>query len=471
MAYNTLGGNATTGSAAVASNTLNLLQSGLSLGDNGAAPTTFVANIEGNVSGDLVIDPSLLALLQPANGQQVGSSWGDVNLKVQNDATITNDITLHAGTGDAKVVSNTTGGDATTGDAHAVANVMNVANSNINSAGAFIGTINIFGDLDGDILLPENFIDQLMDSGAPTLTLDTSQIEGGDLIADFTNNTDIKNNVTTSAQSGAATVAKNTKAGSATTGNSDTNVTILNLTGRQVVGENTLLVFVNVLGKWVGALINAPGTSAAAYTGGASSQAIAGDLNIDSTNNTAITNNINVSAATGDATVAKNTTGGNATTGDATASANILNVSQSSMSLTGWLGILFINVFGTWTGHFNEDTAAGEPPVSPAPGTGGNTTTPTVKSPQTAHVFSIDVDTTGNYHLSAVEQHTSTGEEGQTSSTNTVEENSEPQVLGTSSSNKGGHSNWGIIGLGVLISCCLVLFDRFRHFRSRPVEA
>jgi hypothetical protein len=39
----------------------------------------------------------------------------------------------------------------------------------------------------------------------------------------------------------------------------------------------------------------------------------------------------------------------------------LVNVEDSTMSLSDWFGVLFINVFGTWNGSFGVNTAAGNP--------------------------------------------------------------------------------------------------------------
>jgi hypothetical protein len=86
---------------------------------------------------------------------------------------------------------------------------------------------------------------------------------------------------------------------------------------------------------------------------------------LENNTNQAITNTVRVGAESGDALVAENTSAGNARSGDATASVNIMNMINNSISLDGWFGILFINVFGTWQGSFGIDTIAGNPvPVS-----------------------------------------------------------------------------------------------------------
>ena len=359
---NTLAGDATTGTAIAMANVINMLNT--SWNPLGGSLFTFVTNVLGDVVGDLLINP----MDYKDSGSGSSSALPD-NLKVnvEESATITNDINLNAQSGDANVEKNTTAGNATTGDAYAIANILNAINSVIAANDSFVGVINIFGNLDGDILLPPEVLNSLLASNLAQ-TVDTSQFEDTSLIANFTNDQNIDNNVSASAQSGNATVAHNTTAGDATTGDATTNITLLNLTGRQVVASNSLLVFVNVLGEWVGLIMDAPqGSTAAALGGNTSSNLLLPEnTEINQESNTQITNNLNLNAQTGDATVASNTTAGNATTGDALSAANIANLTNSQFSLSNWFGVLFINVFGSWNGSFNVNTAAGN-----IPGSGG----------------------------------------------------------------------------------------------------
>src|ERR1700761_3474282 len=100
--------------------------------------------------------------------------------------------------------------------------------------------------------------------------------------------------------------------------------------------------------------MNAPaGTTAAELGGGVSSNTtVDNNATLNNTNNDKINNNVNVSAQSGNASVTGNTTGGNATSGDADASVNLLNLINDKLSLNGWFGMLFINVYGTWNGSF-----------------------------------------------------------------------------------------------------------------------
>lgn len=372
---NTTGGSATSGNAQAIANIINMLQSSSNvLGD--PSMITFTANINGDVNGDLLLDPAKLGSVQPAG---IGTSL-DNNVTINNsvDAAINNNIDLTASTGAATVQHNTTGGDATSGNADAVANIVNILNSAVTAGRSFMGVININGNLNGDILLPPNFVDTLLASNVPHYTVNTANLSNN-ITVNNENNASINNAVTANAQSGNADVTHNTTGGNATSGLASTDLTVFNLTGNQVVASNDLLVFVNVLGTWYGMIMNAPaGTTAASLGGGVVSNAsISNDATLNNTNTEMINNKVKVNAKTGNALVDGNTTGGNATSGDATASVNILNMINNSLSLNGWFGLLFINVFGSWNGSFGVNTAAGDPPAGPTTHTsGGNNTAP-----------------------------------------------------------------------------------------------
>jgi hypothetical protein len=357
VSTNTTGGSALSGNAAAVANLINMLQSTTNL--QGGSLATFTSNIYGNVQGDMYLDPSQLSSASSI-GTGGSNTNSDVAINNQANGQINNNINLAANSGNAGVTSNTTAGNATSGNADAVANIVNVINSIIGSGQSFVGNINIYGNLDGDILMPPSVLDSLLASNsAPNVS--TTVNSDNTVTANFTDNSAINNNVSLGASSGNATVSNNSHAGNATTGTAGTNLTLLNLTGRQIIGNDCLLVFVNVLGNWVGMIVNAPSGSTSAALGGGITNNSTLNADVNSTTNNGINNNVKANAKSGDADVSDNTTAGNATSGNATASANILNVINSDLSLANWLGILFINVFGSWNGSFGVDTAAGNP--------------------------------------------------------------------------------------------------------------
>lgn len=366
---NTSAGSALTGDAQAIANVLNLLQSSW-LGQSGDL-ATFISNIDGNVYGDLTIDPSQLPYT-------LSTRNSDVDVNISNNGVIDNDIDLTASTGDATVDSNTLGGDATSGNARAMANIINMINSSIAAGKSFLGMININGNLDGDILLPAGVLDALIASTGPNSSNTISNNGSNNLDVNNTANRTINNDVSTDASTGNATVSSNTTAGNATSGQASTGINTMNLVGQDITGRNGLLVFVNVLGHWVGMIITPEGARIA-NTGPNSTNSITGGTNtsvsVNATENSLINNDIDVAAHSGDATVSNNTQAGNARTGNADASVNLLNMIGSNVNMEDWFGVLFINVFGNWFGSFGGDTSNGgcsqtcptTPSGSPAP--------------------------------------------------------------------------------------------------------
>ncbi len=460
---NTNAGSASTGDATNIANILNLLQSSWS--PHGGETATFVINIDGKVSGDLTIDPTG----PDSNNQLNVNNDSTFDTTIQNEGNITNNITLDSQTGDATVDSNTNAGDATTGDAHAVANVVNVVGSMIETDKSFIGTININGDFDGDILLPPDMLNYLIAHSGPNSTNTVDSNGTNTLDVNVANTTNIENNVDATASSGNATSSGNTTAGDATTGSADTNVTILNLTGSEIIGDNAMLVFINVHGQWVGAIVNAPeGSRAAALanTGPNSTNGInqnnttSSTLDIDNTTN--ITNNIDVNAQSGDASVTNNTTAGSAKSGKATSGVNIANITSSTLHLKKWFGVLFINVFGSWNGSFGVNTAAGN--AAATGGMGGGTAASSASASSTSNVVTTAVRSS---NFASGTTATTTPTESKVLSDTSGEKKPEDKPVVASTNTAQSRANfWWAIG-GITFAVALLGVERFLTFRKR----
>ncbi len=392
---NTIGGSALTGNALAMANIMNLAQS--AWGVNGLLPQMYTENIQGDYFGDIFLDPGLLAV------NNNSSNSNELIVNSTQDVSITNNIELVAQSGDALVQSNTRGGDAASGDATAILNLMNIINSSITTGQSFIGMLNIFGNLEGDVLMPDNLLDSLLASNIPTSQIEIAEGVDTSFLLENNSTHTVNNNIQASASSGDAVVGMNTDAGDAVSGDANTSITVFNLVGNHVVAERALLVFVNVQGTWVGFITNAPtGSNAALLGGGVSSTQ---NNNYDTTynidNSSSITNNVDLTASTGSASVLNNTTAGGATTGNANATANITNISNSTLSLANWFGILFINIFGNWNGSFGINTAFGNvitdpdtttpPAANPNTNNSASSTTNSSSVPQDVRVFAVTV--------------------------------------------------------------------------------
>jgi len=354
VTHNTLGGSATSGDAHVDTTLLNMVNSTLGA-DSNQKVAQFTQDITGDVNGDIILNPLLLKAMLEAKA----SDNSQTTISANTNQSIANNIQLNATSGNATVSGNTQAGSATSGNATAVANVVNILNSMIAANQSFVGTINIYGNLNGDILIAPDFIPQMIANNGGSSAPATTQVSSKD-------SQSIVNTISAAANSGAASVLGNTSAGSATSGSANSNIVIFNLSGHEVVAQNSLLVFVNVLGKWVGVIVDAPqGATAAMIGNGVSSNTETPDLVVNADSKQGITNTITVDASSGNALVSRNTNAGNAISGNATALVNVANVTNNQLSLGGWFGVLFINVFNNWFGSFGIDTPYGNPIMTP----------------------------------------------------------------------------------------------------------
>jgi hypothetical protein len=371
-------GGAASGNANATSNVFNLLQSQAAFAGTGV--NTFTANIQGNVQGDFVIDPASLA--QPASISQ-----SDLNKAKINNVTngnINNNIVVNATSGNAAAENNDDVGAVSSGNATAIADVINMINSVVAANQSFVGTINIYGDYTGNILMPVDSLNALLASAGSTSNAQSNTNSSVDTASNY----NIANNVNLGANTGTATASNNDDVGSVKTGNAMTNLTILNLTGKQVVAANSLLVFVNVLGNWVGLIMDAPaGTTSAALGGGVTNNAqLANSSDVTNTENYGIANNITANATSGNASATNNDDVGSVASGNALASVSLANLINSNFSVSNWFGVLFINVFGTWHGNFGVMKPPVVPPITSGSAVPGATAAEIFKN---AKVFSF----------------------------------------------------------------------------------
>jgi hypothetical protein len=376
---NTTAGNVGSGAANVLANLINLLASAWSW-SNGSL-NFFMQNIIGNQTGDLTLTPQETAT---AGGGQLGASSGNngLQVKAQSSGNIVNNIDALAHSGDASANSNTAVGNVSSGNATAMVNIVNLISSMITSGSSFFGVLNIFGNLNGDVLFPQGFLNGLTPSG--------NQVSGTSNRTTIDNQTTsaVANNILTGAATGAVNAQSNTQTGALASGNATTTQSLFNLSNTSIFGDNAVLVLVNVLGHWVGKIMTLPGGSSesALLTGNASVNvngsggvsAESGTVNEAKVAQSAvgtITNNIGVAAQSGDASASSNTKVGDVTTGDAHAGAGVANIINSVLNVKHWFGVLVINVFGDWIGDVNHDSEAGTSqvlgtgrggPVSPA---------------------------------------------------------------------------------------------------------
>lgn len=281
-------------------------------------------------------------------------SCGSGQLKVVNnsDAEVVNDIVVRSQTGGN--TASAEGGDASvsTGNAYAAANLINVVNSNFVNSNYLLLSINSFGGMNGDLVLPNaDFFKNFFGAGSGTA--------GGTTVSN-NNTADVTNNVDVQAETGNNTASSTDSGGaSVTTGNSGAGTSVVNHVNTNLFGGSNFFLLVRVYGNWAGQIFSAPpGISWSEGPGGVqifSDPSEGGGsggstLDVANTNRASVLNNVSVVALTGENKVASEGGAASVDTGDAFAAANVINVVNTNVIGKNWM-FAILNIFGDWNGN------------------------------------------------------------------------------------------------------------------------
>lgn len=322
-----------------------------------------------------------------ANSQNsaISNSSAENGVFQTNDAAVGNSMTLSANSGDNTSSFNTNGNTTiTTGDANVSANVLNFVNNNI-SGNVIFGVVNIYGTLEGDIILPDYTITNLgsqisaQNSGNGALSQnDASSVVNNSNSAFQNNDADIVNNLVINGQTGNNSSGFTTDGDTTVkTGQTNAQANVLNVTNTNTQNAPVWLVLINEAGKWFGQLLGVPegqnftGSDGVRFEIGSEDQLIASNnsngagsvnnvttttnnsSNTNQNNTAAINNTLNLSANTGGNRTDFNTGGNNnINTGNANIIANIINFANNNITGNNPLFVTVVNVFDKWIGDF-----------------------------------------------------------------------------------------------------------------------
>jgi len=260
--------------------------------------------------------------------QDVVEDTGEASVNVgvfegENYAVIENDIVSFAGSG---------GNSATadyavikTGDTYSIVTLVNRVNTTIVGSEVYFVTINIFGDVNGNIILPELV-------GGPTPSSAPLGVEEVGL----DNSAEVVNEVSSNANTGGNSAAE------VSTGDALSLVDIINLINQNYI--NTLFYYlnINVLGSWEGEFL---GWGEGGIGGVSECIGCYDDLSVG--NQAYVYNRV---ASTADSGGNSAVGGGYVETGGAVSSVSIINmVNTNIINSSGFIGI--INIFGRLVGN------------------------------------------------------------------------------------------------------------------------
>lgn len=297
--------------------------------------------------------------------------------EVQNDGKILNDLVLKAITGQNDVNANTGDAVIATGDADVAATLVNLLNTTVINGSLMVSVADIFGDLLGNIVLPDlaALAAALFPAGMPAIVAGnentgTHSINEIDIDLKDTEKTAIDNNakVTTTMDADAITgqneALANTGGGFVNTGDGSVSLANLTLANTTVEGGSWGIVVVNALNRWLGFLVGTNGEVRALSqdetieamnrkTGADSTNEIAisdeRERETSVENNAVITNKIDAEAITGQNEASLNTGAGKISTGDANIQATAVNITNTTVKDAS-LFIAVVNIFGDWFG-------------------------------------------------------------------------------------------------------------------------
>ncbi len=274
-----------------------------------------------------------------------GSGEEDTSLEVtnENETIIENDIEGGVGTGENSASNNSGDASIGTGDAVAVGNLSNVANTNIIASNFWFYLTNLFYNLIGDINLTDFSTNQTDDCGLIDCInpLDVSNDNVGSIV----------NNMELYAVTGANTADENEGDGSIDTGNALAIANISNVLNTNIIGSDWLFTLINSFGNWQGDLI-LPGAEAIAEIIGGHDGA-GNQVFVENNDEAVVENNVNATGETGDNLASDNEGGSSIETGDAFAQVNVATQANTSIFGSNWL-MVAVKVFGNWSGSIHS---------------------------------------------------------------------------------------------------------------------
>ncbi len=311
--------------------------------------------VDQNASLDLSDPASFIAAIVSAHPND-----NTINLhitSVTNQASLTNTVNSVANSGNNSATA-TGGAEINTGDAYSLVSLLNRVNFVSIDSIIHVITINIFGTLNGDIILP-----------SPVSAPATDPCSACNTNFTATNSATIINSVNSQANTGDNSITA-TESGLIQTGDAASQVDITNLVNTTVIGGDVFSLDINSFGTWEGLFtgwgsIPSGATGTLNITNTAPNTTDSNGSNIITVNNSAyVDNSINSLANTGN----NSATGGSANiqTGNALSDVSIINLVNTILyRTTAFFG--FINIFGTWNGNVGDAKSLAAAEATPTP--------------------------------------------------------------------------------------------------------
>ena len=299
-------------------------------------------NLFVNENGDIDLsDPFEIAKNIVVDEQNLDPTVNVLATDVQNYAILSNDVVSIADTG-ANTIEGSMEATINTGNAISIVSLLNQVNFTIEGSTLYFVTINIFGKLTGNIILPEfSALESCNNCG---MSISTE------------NQATVNNNIDSEANTGENGIIYSEE-GKIETGEAASVVNLTNFLNTNIFGLLLLNLTIKIFGNWDGNFLGwsnifgplSGGNLALTFLSGGvgdGCQSCLSDVSIY--NSATVNNNISSTANTGKNSVS----GENASinTGNAVSVVTLANfVNTNFINSIGFFG--FLNIFGDWTGN------------------------------------------------------------------------------------------------------------------------
>ena len=363
-------------------------------------------NIYGNFAGNVdlgretAVSSRLSSLILQAANKQTGFNSrnqaaiivnDELVIRNQNEGKLNNEISAQVISGRNKSNANTGTGSVVSGDIRSAINAVNFLNTNITASNFWLKSFNVFGNWQGNLILPKLKAAQTSTSSSEVLdannqtgyesTNETSQTASTSVAIENFNDAKIENKINIKTGTGENKTSYNANSGVVKFGYAQAETNELNAANLNITGKPWWMIVINKFGSWQGTTIGSPldmetkssantsifssaqsGIEAINSSTGAESNNGAGvrinhSTDLQNSNESDISNDIKLEAISGENEVQYNTGHGYVETGNIKAATNVINFANSNITAADCL-IAVVNVFGDWTGNLifgNED--------------------------------------------------------------------------------------------------------------------
>lgn len=330
-----------TGDAVAVSNIINDTNSN-EVGNNFE---NLVINITGEENGEINLYEKFVELLENAGEltEEQKTAFTALLIENINNAQVANNASASAESG-GNMINGADNALIETGDAAALANIINLINRNLVGNNWLFSVINVLGTWNGDLIVP----------GEGLLTVPQSS-QAFQVEITNENKADVSNSAEAEAETGNNNISG---ASSATikTGEAQAASTTINIINTNIVRDNWFFLLINNMGSWLGNIFNWDGNSFSGvfqYDFGvidpSSEISSGGILKVKNTNNAVVENNASAYANTG-ANYINNAGNAAIETGNASALARIFNFINTNIVGNNWM-FAMVNVMGEWNGN------------------------------------------------------------------------------------------------------------------------